>query len=142
MFEPAPEPGASDVGKRRQVPGPAPVQQPVFPRLHRAEHAVTQPWGALMPAFLARRYDEPTDVERRDDAPAAFVWRSRRHAVTAVLAHWWETGPWWRRIDVGLSDDEREMWRVEAQAVDRTPVVVELGFAWATGTWSLRAVLD
>jgi hypothetical protein len=137
MFEPAPAPGASDVGKRRQVPGPAPVEQPVFPRLR--WHC---PGEFMMPAFLARRYDEPIDAERGDDAPAAFVWRGRRHTVTAVLGHWWETGAWWRRLDEGLADDEHEMWRVEARAAGRAPVVVEVGFAWATGAWSLRAVLD
>jgi hypothetical protein len=95
-----------------------------------------------MPAFLARRYDEPVDVERGDDAPAAFVWRGRRHLVTAVLGHWWETGAWWQRLDHGLSDDEREIWRVEATPRGRPSVVLELGFAWSRGTWSVGAVLD
>jgi hypothetical protein len=72
-----------------------------------------------MPAFLARRYDEPVDVERRDDVPAGFVRRGRRYAVRAVLAHWWETGAWWEGGDLtaGVADDEREMWRVEAGVV-------------------------
>jgi hypothetical protein len=97
-----------------------------------------------MPAFLARRYDEPVDVERRDDAPAAFVRRGRRYAVLAVLAHWWETGAWWETGDlaIGAGDDEREKWRVEAAAEGRSVVVVELCLSWTTGTWTVTAVLD
>ena len=95
-----------------------------------------------MPAFLARNYDAPTEVERRDDEPAAFVWRGRRHVVREVLAHWWQTGPWWERLDGGVVDDEREMWRVEAAATGRSPIVVELSFAWTMATWSVVAVLD
>jgi hypothetical protein len=96
-----------------------------------------------MPAFLARRY-EPVDVDRRDDVPVAFVRRGRRYAVRSVLAHWWETGPWWEHADLsrGVADDEREMWRVEAAAGGRSVAVVELCFAWSTGTWTVTAVLD
>jgi hypothetical protein len=95
-----------------------------------------------MPAFLARHYDAPTEVERRDDAPAVFVWRGRRHVVREVLGHWWQAGAWWERLDAGLDDDEREVWRVEAAAAGRSPVVAELSFSWSTGTWSVVAVLD
>jgi hypothetical protein len=97
-----------------------------------------------MPAFLARRYDERVAVERRDDAPAAFVRRGRHYAVRRVLAHWWETGAWWERTDLSgsVTDDEREMWRVEAAVGDRSVAVMELCFAWSTGTWTLTAVLD
>ena len=97
-----------------------------------------------MPAFLARRYDEPIDVERRDDVPSSFVRRGRRYAVQVVLAHWWETGAWWQAADLtaGLADDEREMWRVEAAAPGRQVAVVELCFSWSTGSWTLTAVLD
>ena len=96
-----------------------------------------------MPASLARRYDAPTEVERGDGAPAAFTWRRRRYVVRAVLAHWWQTGPWWERLRAGgVDDDEHERWRVEAVAPGCSPVVVELSFAWSTATWSLVAVLD
>jgi len=96
-----------------------------------------------MPAFLARHYDEPAEVERRDDTPAAFTWRGRRYAVRAVLGHWWETGPWWNHLVAGdVDDDERELWRVEAVAAGRSPVVAELSFAWSTATWSVAAILD
>ena len=90
---------------------------------------------------LTRRYDEPVEVERRDDEPAAFVRRGRRYRIRAVLAHWWETAPWWD--GARASDDERELWRVEAVPVYGSSVVVaDLCFAWATGTWTVRAVLD
>lgn len=96
-----------------------------------------------MPVFLARRYAAATDVERRDDAPAAFTWRGRRYVVRAVLDHWWETAAWWTGdADAGIGDDEREMWRVEAAASSGFVVVVELCFAWTTGTWSVETVMD
>lgn len=96
-----------------------------------------------MPAFLARRYDEPVDVERRDDVPASFVRRGRRYAVSAVLGHWWETGAWWTGdLTAGVTDDERELWRVEASTAGGSVAVVELCFSWATGGWTVTAVLD
>jgi uncharacterized protein DUF6504 len=97
-----------------------------------------------MPAFLARRYDEPVDVERRDDVPLSFTRRGRRYAVRTVLGHWWETGPWWQssELTAGVTDDERELWRVEAAAAGRSVAVVELCFSWSTGSWTLAAVLD
>jgi hypothetical protein len=96
-----------------------------------------------MPAFLARRYDEPVDVERRDDVPVSFLRRGRRYTVRAVLAHWWEAGAWWesRELTAGITDDERELWRVEATAGPHV-AVLELCFAWSTGSWTVVAVLD
>jgi len=99
-----------------------------------------------MPASLARRYDEPVEVEHRDGAPLAFTRHGRRHVVRAVLAHWWETRAWWESDDAaGVCDDERELWRVEAAASRSTVpavAVVDLAFAWSTGTWTVVAVLD
>ncbi len=43
-----------------------------------------------------RRYDEPVEVRRRDDVPAEFLWHGRFYVVRDVLAHWVETGAWWR----------------------------------------------
>jgi hypothetical protein len=100
----------------------------------------------MMPAFLARRYAAVTDVERRDDAPAAFTWRGRRHNVLGVLDHWWETAAWWMQTGAqpleAVGDDEHELWRVEAVADGRSPVVVELRFAWRTATWTVDTVMD
>ena len=100
--------------------------------------------GSLsMPASLARRYDEAVQVDHRDNAPIAFVRRHRGYVIRAVLAHWWETGAWWEQpVDTGVADDERELWRVEAAAPGRSPVVVELAHSWSTGRWTLAAVLD
>jgi hypothetical protein len=102
-----------------------------------------------MPAFLARRYDEPVQVDHHDNEPVAFVRRHRGYVVRSVLAHWWETGPWWETqatSDVtsvgGVQDDERELWRVEAVAPGRSSVIVELAHSWSTGRWTVAAVLD
>ena len=102
-----------------------------------------------MPASLARRYDERVQVDHRDNEPVAFVRRQRGYVVRAVLAHWWETGPWWQAADIadearteGVHDDERELWRVEAVAPGRSPVVLELAHFWSTGRWTVAAVLD
>jgi len=49
---------------------------------------------------MSRRYDEQVEVRRGlvagAEAPAQFLWRDRLFLVQAVLAHWVETGPWWR----------------------------------------------
>ena len=102
-----------------------------------------------MPASLARRYDEPVQVDHRDNEPVAFVRRHRGYVVREVLAHWWETGPWWEALErtgtasAGeVSDDERELWRVEAAAPGRSSVIVELAHFWSTGRWTVAAVLD
>ena len=101
-----------------------------------------------MPASLARRYDERVQVDHRDNEPIAFVRRHRGYVVRSVLAHWWETGPWWEATDLtgpeasGVHDDERELWRVEAVAPGRSSVVVELAHFWSTGRWTVAAVLD
>jgi hypothetical protein len=101
-----------------------------------------------MPASLARRYDEPVQVDHRDNTPIAFVRRQRGYVVRAVLAHWWETGAWWETAAAvppaagGVADDEHEMWRVEAAAPGRSSVVVELAHSWSTGRWTLASVLD
>jgi hypothetical protein len=102
--------------------------------------------------FLARRYAEPVDVERRDDAPVAFTRHGRRYAVRAVLAHWFETPAWWETADpadpadsafgVSVADDEREMWRLEATTRGGGVAVVELCFSWVRGGWVLTAVHD
>jgi hypothetical protein len=97
-----------------------------------------------MPTSLARRYDAVIAVERGDGDPAMFVWRGRRHYVHEVLDHWWETGRWWERGRGAApgSDDERELWRVEAGTAAGAAVIAELAFAWSSGVWTLRAVLD
>jgi hypothetical protein len=102
-----------------------------------------------------RRYDDPVDVRRGRvagagdgtllvEGPEQFLWRGRLWKVSAVVAHWVETGAWWQSTgahavlgadpghDVGPGADpdhdtgdtgvtvpvdlsaEREVWRVEA----------------------------
>ncbi len=47
-----------------------------------------------------RRYDDPVEVRKGVcegvEGPEQFLWRGRLWKVRAVLAHWVETGPWWR----------------------------------------------
>jgi hypothetical protein len=100
-----------------------------------------------MPAFLARRYAAASEVQRGDDAPHVFTWRGRHYVVRSVLDHWWETAAWWLTAQgvtaqEVVGDDERELWRVEAVTAGRAPVVVELCFAWRTGTWTVDTVMD
>ena len=97
-----------------------------------------------MPAFLARRYAADSEVQRADDAPHVFTWRGRHYVVRAVLDHWWETAAWWvdGTATDAVGDDERELWRVEAVTAGRAPVVMELCFAWRTGTWTVDTVMD
>jgi hypothetical protein len=60
-----------------------------------------------------RRYDDPVDVRRGRVATAAagqtvslvegpeqFLWRGRLWKVSAVVAHWLETGAWWESSGV------------------------------------------
>ena len=111
-----------------------------------------------MPAFLARRHDDPVEVVRRDSVPTQFRWHGRRYVVREVLDHWLLTGAWWQTAaltrltsgesstgdePVGGLDDEREFWRVEA-APGRygARAVVELCHVLASGSWTVTAVLD
>ena len=67
-----------------------------------------------------RRYDDPVDVRRGQvagaggttvlvEGPEQFLWRGRLWRVTAVVAHWVETGAWWQSSGVHavLGADER-----------------------------------
>ena len=108
---------------------------------------------------MTRRYDDPVDVRRGDEAPAQFLWRGRLYVVREVLAHWVETGAWWRAAPARapvepaepmrspmttlVDDGEREVWRVEASAgrVCGTGVY-DLCFDWSAGAWTLLRALD
>jgi hypothetical protein len=99
---------------------------------------------------MTRRYDESVDVRRRDEEPAEFLWRGRLYVIRGVLAHWVETGAWWRSaatdgsaalvLDGGA---EREVWRVEASAGRvHGSGVYDLSFDWAAGGWVLLRAMD
>jgi len=98
--------------------------------------------------------------ESRGEVPQVFRWRGRRYVVGSVLAHWVETGAWWRSgavassvsgsvsTQVGspvagaaseLSDPEREMWRVEALRGTNSGV---FDLCRDDTGWSLRGVHD
>ena len=100
---------------------------------------------------MTRRYDDPVDVRRRDDEPAEFLWRGRLYVVRDVLAHWVETGVWWRPaatpdaapVTQTFDPGERELWRVEASAGrSRGSGVFDLCFDWTAGVWTLATALD
>ena len=129
-----------------------------------------------------RRYDDPVDVRRGQvagaggttvlvEGPAQFLWRGRLWRVTAVVAHWVETGAWWQSSGVhavlGADEQEagspgspvgtdpaaeREVWRVAAERGlasvrddgEGRPGrgVFDLVFDWAEGAWRLSRCLD
>ena len=97
---------------------------------------------------MSRRYGDQVDVRRRDEDPAAFLWRGRHYAVREVLAHWVETGAWWQSaaaaqagsaaLDSSALAAEREVWRVEAtRGRQHGSGVYDLCFDWSTGGWTL-----
>ncbi len=127
-----------------------------------------------------RIYDDPIEVRRgqvqgqggqageagqagvatveRVEGPEQFLWHGRVWKVRAVLAHWVETGEWWRLAKDPAAQErpsvdllrEREWWRVEAGHPSRRggadPAhgcgVFELFFDWSTGSWRLAGCLD
>lgn len=120
-----------------------------------------------------RRYDDPVDVRKGmvdgAEGPEQFLWRGRLWKVSAVLAHWVETGAWWdsagARAVLGTESAgapaeggaalsvlpdltaEREVWRVEASrgrlsAEDGGAGVFDLLFDWSEGSWRLARCLD
>ena len=100
------------------------------------------------------------------EGPEQFLWRGRLWKVSAVVAHWVETGAWWQSAGADAvrgadpdrptvpatadaADDlsaEREVWRVEAgRGLSSVPVgrgVFDLVFDWADGSWRLTRCLD
>jgi len=94
------------------------------------------------------------DTVTRTEGPEQFLWHGRIWKVRTILAHWVETGEWWRLAKDpaeggGTSVDllrEREWWRVEAGRPDRQSGidggVFELFFDWSAGTWRLAGCLD
>jgi Family of unknown function (DUF6504) len=121
---------------------------------------------------MVRRYDDPIDVRRNDEEPGQFVWRGRLYVVRGVLAHWVESGRWWRtasaravygadatggteagvpdRTEGGagaapavVDDGEREIWRVEAASGRHAGTgVYDLCFHWSAGAWTLLRTQD
>ncbi len=127
-----------------------------------------------------RRYDDPVDVRRGRvaaagtgqtaqlvEGPEQFLWKGRLWKVSAVVAHWMETGAWWQSSGVHAvlgADDwespdrpdssrgstdlsaEREVWRVEADrgmaSAGTARGVFDLVFDWADGSWRLTRCLD
>lgn len=86
-------------------------------------------------------------VEAVVEPPLAFRWQGRRYVVASVLAHWIETGAWWRTFGAAgtagasgvLTDPERQLWRVEVCRGASTGV---FDLCHDSTGWSLRAVHD
>jgi uncharacterized protein DUF6504 len=109
---------------------------------------------------MSRRYGAPVEVRRRDEDPAEFLWRGRFYVVRSVLAHWVETGAWWRApaggptvdgssalaLDGAVATGEREVWRVEASAGRSAGSgIYDLSFDWdapADRSWTLVRTMD
>jgi hypothetical protein len=126
-----------------------------------------------------RRYDDLVEVRRgmvagpggKQEGPEQFLWRGRLWKVHDVMAHWVETGAWWRsagaRAVLGADTGEggggsavavqaplygelaaeREVWRVEAgrglaAAGAAGRGVFDLTFDWADGSWRLTRCAD
>jgi hypothetical protein len=97
-----------------------------------------------------RRVGDPVEplggapTHARNEPPLAFRWQGRRYVVGSVLAHWVETGAWWRATGQepppgSLSDPECRMWRVEVCRGSSTGV---FDLCQDAGGWSLRGVHD
>lgn len=103
---------------------------------------------------------EPVESLAGTSAPLAFRWRGRRYVVGTVLAHWVETGAWWRAEpdirqpgarqqdaqpqDVPPADPERLLWRVEACRGTQTGVFDLSRESAGPGQerWVLQAIHD
>jgi hypothetical protein len=88
-----------------------------------------------------RRVGEPVEplTDGPGQPPLAFRWQGRRYVVGSVLAHWIETGAWWRNPTSTVTDPERRLWRVEV-CRGRSTGVFDL--CEDDAGWSLRGVHD
>jgi hypothetical protein len=97
-----------------------------------------------------RRYDDPVEVRKgAGEGPEQFLWHGRLWQVREVVAHWVETGAWWRAAAPADPVAEREVWRVAAahpmlRADDDDPGFggFDLAFDWAAGSWRLARTAD
>ncbi|GAC1410016.1 MAG: hypothetical protein NVSMB57_03230 [Actinomycetota bacterium] len=68
---------------------------------------------------MAKRYEEPADVEAPDGSVEVFWWRGRRYRVLAVVSRWREAGGWWEAAadtaQPWARGESREIWRVDAR---------------------------
>lgn len=100
-------------------------------------------------ATVSRRYTDPVEVRRGDQAPTEFLWRGRLYLVQDVLAHWMEAPAWWAGAEPpgpppGHSlEGDREVWRVAAGAGRAAGTgVYDLSFDCARGVWTLARAHD
>ena len=94
---------------------------------------------------MSRRYADVVQVQRQDTAPGQFLWHGRLYLVRSVLAHWFESGDWWRSssTSAGALAAEREFWRVEAGRGRADGVgIYDLCLDWVAGDWTVAAAFD
>ncbi len=83
---------------------------------------------------MSRLHTDPVEVHRRDDTPAQFLWRGRLYVVREVLAHWTESGQWWRAPSVSaLSSGDA------SEPSDRSPAPLQTAPVPASPEWAQRA---
>jgi hypothetical protein len=102
-----------------------------------------------------RDRQEPVQVVHRDGVPEQFLRGDRLYLVRSVLSSWVQSEPWWLGASaaalstgetpvpasVGLLDQERRFWRVEA-AAGRSASVGVYDLCTDGGSWRLARVLD
>ena len=78
--------------------------------------------------------------------PQSFSWRERQYDVAAVLDHWVESGPWWRRFSGGEAIVQLHWWRVETRPGRESSAapggVFDLCWDEAANRWVLARVHD
>ncbi|WP_137802237.1 DUF6504 family protein [Kocuria sp. 2SI] len=82
-----------------------------------------------------------------DGAPTTFMWDGRRFVVRSRPIPWVERIPWWEPADRAPKNTEplvveRNMWQVQAKALDNGELLI-IDLAAADGPlWSVTAVFD
>lgn len=87
-----------------------------------------------------RRYDDPVEVRRgmvagpggTQEGPEQFLWRGRLWKVCDVMAHWVETGAWWRSRGAGAV--------LGAEGEDAPVVSVGVGAGGGAGAGEVAAL--
>ncbi|MEI2775328.1 MAG: DUF6504 family protein [Tetrasphaera sp.] len=96
---------------------------------------------------MGRRYDEPVEVDAREEVMRAFIWRGRLYAVRSVIDRWTERRSWWQDPAGAPRTGERTVWRVEAAAGRSSgtgiyDIGLDTDLQAETPTWTLLRVQD
>ena len=93
---------------------------------------------------MARRYDEPVDVQSREEVLSAFIWRDRLYAVRGVIDRWTERRSWWQDPVGAPQSGERTVWREASPGRCAGSGIYDIGLDTeaTTPTWTLLRVQD